>query len=80
MAFAADREAVPRCVLLGDRFSLTKIALPRGAVAAASASAGRIRLSSCGLIGASSLQAPASKPVRKAENRLGSRRSMIMAP
>jgi len=38
--------------------SLTKIALPRGAVAAASSSADRIRLSSCGLIGASSLQAP----------------------
>ena len=47
---------------------------------AASASAGRSRLSSCGLIGASSLQTAASKPVRKAENRLGSTRSMIMAP
>jgi hypothetical protein len=52
--------------------SLTKIGLPRGAVAAAAASAGRSRLSSCGLIGASSLQTAASKPVHKAENRLDS--------
>ena len=81
MAFAADREAVPQCVhSSSSNSSRTRIGLPRSAVAAASASAGRSRLSSCGLIGASSLQTAASKPVRKAENRLGSTRSMIMAP
>ena len=70
MPFASNCEAVPSVYSSPIDSSLTKIGLPRGAVAAAAASAGRSRLSSCGLIGASSLQTAASKPVHKAENRL----------